>query len=527
MNQAKNSIYLETSPEAASLPQQALTSGESGEQEERLFSGTSSVSAEFSLNPEIKRDLSSLTQLIANATEAYTAAIYLAESKTKTLILGGVHSLSRDFDTSASIEFGCGLIGWAAQSGERIVVCPFERDATTLLCYKRDQELKSFIAIPIIDRQGRSRGVLACDSKKNYAFAKVTEKILLGFTEQALNLLELHGKLLHKQNNTKALGNSLPQFLESIRKCGTEEQLLTSSAGIPSDIIERDALVVLVTSQGGVGRGVFYSASSPQNQTEHRLLELVCRHKKILCADRSVQALPRADASERSFLSVPFQVLGKEAGSLNLLSKPCQPFTAEQIASLEGIAKIVGKELEHTRLRDKYASNIETTGTLSWNSFSIRGNVILREASQTKVKFSLARISVENLSEIERLAGTQVALGVMQKIMRLVEQIKREPSASCYLYGCQILLLMEEAHIHRSMVRLRKLMGLVDVSEFSSTKTTLGKTKLGELLVEGTKVAFSEFPKNGQTISELASEAFLNLENQSKRGAGYVKIWGK
>ena len=108
----------------------------------------------------------------------------------------GVHTLSRDLIHTAEIPHGRGLVGWTAENKVRISVCPFEHDATTLRYYRSDQDLKSFLAVPILPRSGGPQqetllGVIACDSKKNYAFAKITEKILVDCSVQAANIIEL------------------------------------------------------------------------------------------------------------------------------------------------------------------------------------------------------------------------------------------------------------------------------------------------------------------------------------------------
>ena len=121
------------------------------------------------LNTDFANALTQLAQLVANITDSYTTAIFLtANSPQRILNLAAIHSLSRDTISDTSINFGSGLIGWAAENGVRISVCPFEHDATTLRCYTQDQALKSFIAVPTLDpASSEILGVISCDSKKS------------------------------------------------------------------------------------------------------------------------------------------------------------------------------------------------------------------------------------------------------------------------------------------------------------------------------------------------------------------------
>ncbi|NDC39297.1 MAG: GAF domain-containing protein, partial [Proteobacteria bacterium] len=78
-----------------------------------------------------------------------------------------------------------GLIGWVAKHGRSIHVSPFDRSSATLGVYTTDQELKSFIGVPVqIETQPESYGVIACDSKKSFAFSKLQGKLLEELAEQ-------------------------------------------------------------------------------------------------------------------------------------------------------------------------------------------------------------------------------------------------------------------------------------------------------------------------------------------------------
>ncbi len=191
-----------------------------------------------------------------------------------------------------------------------------------------------------------------------------------------------------------------------------EGSLLHAVAEIPSEVVKRDAFVVVTTADWGVGPGKFYSSVS-ENRIGHRLLDMVCRHKKIISPDRSVHALPVDDIKQRSFLSIPIHVLGREAGSLNLLSRPREAFTASQIAALEAIAKVVGRQLERLRLREKYAATPEGQGLLSWKHFSVHAKNLFADAEAQKAPLTLLRLNFSNLVSIEEYIGTEGAASLM------------------------------------------------------------------------------------------------------------------
>lgn len=151
----------------------------------------------------------------ANIADAYGCYIFLppshvfgnSEQQSEQVILAGVHSLSNDVIKGCSIEVGHGLIGWVAKHKRSIHVSPFERDSRTLGIYHSDQALKSFIGIPIfIDGcEGQEMaGVIACDSKKSFAFSKLQGKLLEDLACEISSQLRLNMKLAqsNKQKNS-------------------------------------------------------------------------------------------------------------------------------------------------------------------------------------------------------------------------------------------------------------------------------------------------------------------------------------
>ncbi len=154
----------------------------------------------------IRRELTRLARFGANIVDAHSCFVLVpasifdqfAESlrlgapgvqqsyRSDVLELSGCHSLSNDILPGAVIPRETGLIGWVAKHNRPIHVSPFEHDSRTLGVYSRDQQLKSFLGIPVPFRgqnQGEptQTGVIACDSKKAFAFSKLQGKLLEEF----------------------------------------------------------------------------------------------------------------------------------------------------------------------------------------------------------------------------------------------------------------------------------------------------------------------------------------------------------
>ena len=443
--------------------------------------------------------INKIAQLIANITESYSALIFVAdedENSKPFLRIAGSHTLSRELISDCNIPWGSGLIGWTAENGVRISVCPFENDSSTLLYYSKDQLLKSFIAIPIITEQNKVLGVIACDSKKSYAYAKMTEKILFEFADLLLNYLNKKPETNKPlSNETVSLEKKIINKLKTIRN---EDELLKQVSMYAKNLLECETLVVL-TSAISSYPARFY-CSEGDRQVQHHLMELVCRQKKILCGVKSVQAKSSIEPNAKSFLSVPFRVMDKEAGSFNLLGFPGQAFSANQIASLENVALIVGEQLEKIRLRQRAEAFSEIENLVSWNHFLMLGKDLVNKANKNNESLALSRISIGNIEQLETLIGLGGCQELVAAVFRLIQQLIRQPAISCRILGTEVLLIAEKSEVDSMNHRLRKLLAKLDQNK------SAGKPAIADLVNNGLRVTTVLLNRDGKNLEELLSQ---------------------
>lgn len=142
---------------------------------------------------DLRSDLARLARFGANLSDSHSCLIFLPTSclalidhcavGEELLELVAFHSLSNDVITGYRITPDSGLIGWVSRHKRSIHVSPFEHDSRTLGIYSEEQALKSFIGIPLpLDflegHESLPAGVVACDSKKSFAFSKLQGKLL-------------------------------------------------------------------------------------------------------------------------------------------------------------------------------------------------------------------------------------------------------------------------------------------------------------------------------------------------------------
>lgn len=154
----------------------------------------------------LSEELDRLARFGANISEAHSCFIFLPitvlnsfasfapRADSPDLKLVGYHSLSQNVAVGCEISIGNGLIGWVAKNLQPIHVSPFERDSRVIGAYTQEQQLKSFIGVPIrFTRRFDQRevGVLASDSRKSFAFSKIQIKWLEELAFEVARITEL------------------------------------------------------------------------------------------------------------------------------------------------------------------------------------------------------------------------------------------------------------------------------------------------------------------------------------------------
>lgn len=112
-----------------------------------------------------------------------------------------------------------------AKHKRSIHVSPFEHDSRTLGVYKVNEELKSLIGIPIdlsrINSSINFNGVLACDSRKSFAFSKIQGKLLENLSDEISNTIYLLCSSNQNDKSSNCWHSFLNETLNFVSSLGT------------------------------------------------------------------------------------------------------------------------------------------------------------------------------------------------------------------------------------------------------------------------------------------------------------------
>ncbi|MBI4799407.1 MAG: GAF domain-containing protein [Desulfarculus sp.] len=133
-----------------------------------------------------RHELTDAINLLADLTEAFTAALFLRERGGESLKAVSWHTLSRSFRAEAAIGPGEGLVGYVFKSGRIVDVDRYQQGSSATRLYDEDEGVKAFLAMPVGEV-----GVLVVDTKNRQVFGEREKKVVRDFAK-FFNHLVMH-----------------------------------------------------------------------------------------------------------------------------------------------------------------------------------------------------------------------------------------------------------------------------------------------------------------------------------------------
>ncbi|MGD9125314.1 MAG: GAF domain-containing protein [Desulfarculaceae bacterium] len=131
-----------------------------------------------------RQELRDAIELLANLTEAFTAALFLRDPSGKKLRPVVWQTLSRSFRSSAEVEPGEGVVGHVAKHGVVVDVDRYQQASTATGLYSQEEQVKAFLALPVGEV-----GVLVVDTKSRPVFGEREKKTMRDFARFMANLV--------------------------------------------------------------------------------------------------------------------------------------------------------------------------------------------------------------------------------------------------------------------------------------------------------------------------------------------------
>lgn len=279
-------------------------------------------------------------ELVSNVFDAYTAALFLFDRDRNRLEVAAWHTLSKNFSPETTLSPGDGIVGWVAKNGRPVNVTHFDQDTGNLVFYSQNEEIKSFMAVPVGDE-----GVLCIDSKSKYVFVEKDQKILAGMAEVLLDL----ARAVRTRRREKAYAKMLKllyQVDKSAREMASPGRFLAQVLGAIKDFARADVCFFTSVRQDrrryrvdAVDGRVAGRLEGLSFGLESGLVGWVYRKNqplviKSIVADGSKSYLFEPGDPVRgfkSFIGLPLQLWGETVGVLGMAAFDGRNWSADEI----------------------------------------------------------------------------------------------------------------------------------------------------------------------------------------------------
>ncbi|MFP3869288.1 MAG: GAF domain-containing protein [Syntrophobacteria bacterium] len=471
----------------------------------------------------VDRELNDITVLLSNCLDAFTAALFTWDERSKQLSLRTYHSLSKQMITHArfSPEEG-GLVGWVVKNNHPVTVDHFDRDTRTIPYYEGEENIKSFLAVPL----EKGKGVLCVDSKRQYVFTSKDQKLISGFATVIGNALRA-GQAEHRH---RQLGQLLTLWQRADAQPADADDpvpYLTRLLDCACPYIRADGgLVAVPVKEGMYLQVVATSGKVPSSLLKHALpadqgiIGWIIRNLKPL-------VIPKVRSRTRNpYLFGPTDGIGK-MGALIVVPLAWKPqelggviaficrdeahWSREEIGAITAIVRRATLVLQNFMLRRELAlvRNLDpVTEVCNTESFHRVLNKRLERCKDAVANLGLGIIAIEGLE----LLGTKVALPDLAPLRQRVATALRQRLTGKQLLGSVDTWCFTVLFEHETPADIRaQLAAMTAAVQGEVLDHMAGAPRLQ------VRFAFALYPHDATSAHELWTVAYQALISSASR----------
>ncbi len=451
--------------------------------------------------------LDQLVELTGNICDAFTIALYQADLDNKILVLRHHISLSSNFNAEANINFGDNPVGTVAQSRTPFLEEHFEKNPTELCIYNKKENLKSFLAMPVVHKN--LEGVLVIDSKESYSFPAKQQKIIAGLANQMAWELDQEKKGVLSDSPTGFIFRDLISHSRFIAESSSKNKAIERLANIPSSILTCDAYAIIWFDSNEVGKiskfkGFNKTAANIPVHLGKGLAGSCAKNQcPVLLSDtegRNTVIFGEKESKEGSFLSLmaaPVSFNQQLYGVMVCGSKTAGSFSGLELDSLTLMTYSAGFSVFCVKTKEQwnYNKNLDQiVGIPNHRFLTQHGDALEKDLLKNGKPVCFLSVRINNLPELYSSFGVQHGDLLQRGIASTISSILPSPK---YIFKFSetiyIVILVDQKWPEAQPLKIK-------------LEKILNNTPLfveGEPMQICAELGMSCFPDNGKTISQL------------------------
>lgn len=407
---------------------------------------------------EIVRDIKGILNILERAITADKVIFFMQKS-------GDLHyfasSIDNEFETT-----GEGIIYSVLSKAQPLLYCPDESGRKIEFGYISDQNIHSFISIPVND--GRiTIGVLAAESRRYKAFQQHDLDVMLIVAEEIVRIMSRHRvisqfRLAHQ--GLRILHDESAGLMELLELEGICSRIIKATERLAGAEV-----ILLLKKQRGFR---VYSSPSMEmkaekiNSLKGTVLEMVVSNKEPLhLSDLSQfkKGLKGIVEDEyKSLLAMPVVKENQIRGILVVLSKKKGGFSSLQVDLLKVLINQAFESIENALLHEEIKMLAYTdglTGLLNHRRFQESIDRELKRAERFNERVSLILTDIDHFKNVNDTYGHPVGDKVLKEVARMIKSTVREIDIPARYGGEEFAIILLNADViiaKRTAERIRK-----------------------------------------------------------------------
>ncbi len=433
--------------------------------------GTESTRSASVSSPRVSRQFEALVHLVCNAMDAFTVAYFRHQPEEDELRLYSFFSLGGNVVPGVRIKSGQGMIGWVAKERKPITVSEFSHDATTLKLYSVQEEIKSFMAVPVMDG-ARLTGVLAVDSKRQYTFTQKHQKLMTDFSRMFAFVTadqERVEELEHEASSIETLASVVDEMASTERLSHVVKVLLQNVGRL----VENSGFLFALKSPQ---EGVFNIIPAPAGDEEPRrtplqldqsLMGWIIRNKRPLNHQDLRKGGAEVGGAEseghRSFMGVPMVVRKEVVGALGVLNRREKAFNQADVRILSILGSIAA-----SYVAGAYAYGA-TLASRKMDPLTGLGNYIYLKEKAEELgggPAGMLALDINDFSRITNEFSIETADNTLIEIAAFLKRVIGDLGHVARYFGDVFLVYLPGHEEKDLVVAARKLLDLVRAKNF-------------------------------------------------------------
>ncbi len=396
-----------------------------------------------------------------------------------------------------------------------MILDQFEGDASNLKIYKSDENLKSFLALPLLNPEGNILGVLTLDSKESYVFSQKLQKIMTGFAEQiAWHLLHEDTAVSVDADRSWHLFKELSAYSRFVAESPQLSDLSQRLIQVPPEILKYDAIAVVELDEGRFpGRVLAHRGFSQdfENLTieEGKGLTGSCakNNQPIVISDAEDRELTIFNENEepepfQSLLVVPIVLRDALRGALIFACQEPDSLNTDDADRISVICASAGAAIYciETRRSWQYDRSLDQiTGAPNHRFLIEHREAIQNEILKEDQEAHFLAVQLTNLPSIYETHGTDCGDQLLRQMISMFSKAAPSPKyVFKYSDNTFLLILMERTRDEVLSLEARLRHVFENNQFYAQSKSLSLKTDLG----------LASYPADGKDLALLAGLAY-------------------